>query len=312
MKCRILNTYQDMELSHYDRLSQVSENESGTCGKSDTQNLDRDKAYKLYRQETVLTKSEVLNCSMQGPQLDEILTLSNLLKHYNNKLTRKTQKLFNKYKFRQRFIRSSKLLLGIILGCFLHIIFTKLSKTTSQIEVCRISKSELYYEGNCINGIPYGKGTAVYSSGITYVGDFADGYRTGNGFIRFPNGDIYRGQFKNDLLYGKGTIHGNGSIYEGNFIDSKLDGQGSYVLSTGEKYVGEFKQNLKHGIGKLTNSHGDVYEGSFKKDVKNGYGVMKYSNGGIYEGKWQKNKPKSKSKSRSKSKPKRNRKGKMI
>lgn len=283
------NIYRDMELSHMDRESLVSENESETYGRSDVENLDRDEAPKLksYITDPVLTKSEVLNCSVQGPELDEILTLSNLLNHYRHKLLSKSDELFNKYRLRQKTTQFSKLLLGIILGYFIPILFTKLSKNSSSMEFCSISTDEIYYEGNCINNIPFGRGTMVYSTGNIYIGDFIEGYKTGKGFMKFSNGSTYNGEFKEDLLSGKGVLEVNGNIYEGIFIDSKLEGQGKYLMTTGESYQGEFKENLKHGKGKLTTSHGDVYEGSFEKDKKHGDGVMKYASGEIYEGNWE-------------------------
>jgi len=275
---------QNIEISSFDRQFLVSENEVESSEEAESvEKVSKDESF---RTESVLTKSEVINCSVERPNVEEILTLSNLLKHYGAKLKLQLHNICKRYKVKQSGVICSRVLLGILLGYFLPILYNIASEPHSTLEVCSIYNDKFYYEGDCINEIPSGRGTVIYSDGTTYIGDFIDGLKTGQGFIRFASGANYRGELCNDVISGKGIYEQNGNRYEGTFVDLKLEGNGNYELSTGESYTGELKNSLKHGIGKLTNPSGDIYEGSFENDLKHGYGVMKYTSGEVYEGNW--------------------------
>lgn len=285
--CNSSQMIQNIEISSFDRQCLVSENEAESSGEPESS--EKVSKNESFRTESVLTKSEVINCSVERPNIDEILTLGNLMKHYKAKFKLRSQIYCKRYRLKQRAVRYFKLLLGIFLGYYLPILYNIASQPHSILEICSIYNDKFYYEGDCIQEIPSGRGTVIYSDGTTYIGDFIDGLKTGQGFIRFASGATYRGELCNDVISGKGIYEQNGNRYEGTFVDLKLEGTGNYLLSTGESYTGELKNSLKHGKGTLKSPTGDIYEGSFLNDVKHGYGIMKYASGEVYEGNWEQN-----------------------
>jgi serine/threonine protein kinase len=86
------------------------------------------------------------------------------------------------------------------------------------------------YEGQLLNGVPHGKGTAMYRSGMLYTGDFFNGRMAGNGKLSFPDGTVYSGQFQNNQYHGEGVlIYANGDTYAGPFRNGATTGTGSFV-----------------------------------------------------------------------------------
>ncbi|MBR1688575.1 MAG: protein kinase [Prevotella sp.] len=77
------------------------------------------------------------------------------------------------------------------------------------------------YSGEMTNGVPNGKGKAVYtdSDKDTYTGNFQNGLRVdANATLTFKNGDRYEGSFVNDQ-FGEGTYYmkSDGSYFKGKF-----------------------------------------------------------------------------------------------
>jgi hypothetical protein len=59
------------------------------------------------------------------------------------------------------------------------------------------------YIGNFVEGVPFGKGRLIMSSGAYYEGQIRYGKANGEG--EFRDGDyIYKGQFKDDMKHGEG------------------------------------------------------------------------------------------------------------
>lgn len=86
------------------------------------------------------------------------------------------------------------------------------------------------YEGQLLNGVPHGKGTAKYRSGMLYTGDFFNGRMAGNGKLSFPDGTVYSGQFQNNRYHGEGVlVYANGDTYAGPFRNGATTGSGSYI-----------------------------------------------------------------------------------
>ena len=59
-----------------------------------------------------------------------------------------------------------------------------------------------WYEGECKNGKPHGKGTYVYSNGDRYVGEFQEGLRHGNCVYYCWSGEIYEGPLRGAVTEG--------------------------------------------------------------------------------------------------------------
>src|SRR5690606_8428150 len=90
------------------------------------------------------------------------------------------------------------------------------------------SGGELYYEGELLNGNPYGKG------------------------IKYERGNRYEGNFDGNRINGKGVlVFENGDRYEGDFVSSRMIGNGIYYYMDGRKYIGEFSNNKFHGYGEM-------------------------------------------------------------
>lgn len=69
------------------------------------------------------------------------------------------------------------------------------------------------------NGLPEGKGKAVYENGRVYEGPFVGGTATGkDATYSYPNGDQFAGSFKNDCFEeGRYTVGADGSYFQGKF-----------------------------------------------------------------------------------------------
>ena len=109
-----------------------------------------------------------------------------------------------------------------------------------------------YYEGECKNSTPHGKGKLKYEDGNFYDGNFVNGDFSGNGKFKWSDGDIY----------------------EGNYISGKKSGFGIYKWTSGNIYQGEWFNNERTGYGKFTWKDGNFYEGDFINGVFTGKGKM--------------------------------------
>ncbi len=150
--------------------------------------------------------------------------------------------------------------------------------------------NEVYdYVGEVQNGMPHGKGTAKFRSGLKYTGDFKNGYRDGQGTVTFTDGAKYVGGFKSDKKQGQGTYTwADGGKYTGNWTDNKMHGKGTYFFPSGAKYVGDWNNDYMHGSGIYYYKDGARYDGQWKNDKKHGWGKYYNANGVLeYEGRYE-------------------------
>jgi hypothetical protein len=76
------------------------------------------------------------------------------------------------------------------------------------------------YEGDIVNGEPYGKGKIIYDDGGFYEGDWKEGMKHGKGKMIFDDGLIYEGDWKYGQMSGKGKrTYPDGKVEEGRFGD---------------------------------------------------------------------------------------------
>lgn len=128
-----------------------------------------------------------------------------------------------------------------------------------------------YYGDKNSNGLPEGRGIAVYADNQYYYGDWKNGVREGNGFFRHyhihPTGksnDIitfhqYSGEFKNDLPDGAGSEH-----YD---FRTELLKQGECYYSN---YIGNYKKALLDGDFYITSIDWDNNMKEWNAAAKNG------------------------------------------
>lgn len=163
------------------------------------------------------------------------------------------------------------------------------------------AESNARYEGEWVDGLPYGVGTLVFDAArdVRYEGGFVEGNREGRGTMHYASGNVYVGEWKGDLKCGRGVM-------------TWTDALGMNPL---ERYVGQWANDCQHGFGRhvwlMTSatssssgpgSLGNVtpsltqpareknwYEGEFRDGVRCGRGVFYYANGARYEGEWKDN-----------------------
>lgn len=91
------------------------------------------------------------------------------------------------------------------------------------------------YDGNFLDGKPYGNGEVNFPNGNTYVGKFRYGNITGYGKITFSNGDKYEGELYNGKINGYGRlILKDNDIFEGGWSNETL------TLLNDKKIICEF------------------------------------------------------------------------
>lgn len=126
------------------------------------------------------------------------------------------------------------------------------------------------YEGECLNGMPHGKGVMIYlDNGGMYDGEFIFGQKQGRG--KFVIADLtYEGYFNNDMMEGFGKcIWIDGRSYTGTWLHNKMEGKGVFTWPDGTNYEGEYEGNLKHGFGVLKDKEGKVlYKGYWMRGEK--------------------------------------------
>jgi hypothetical protein len=70
----------------------------------------------------------------------------------------------------------------------------ELEDELSRIDNYYIKSRDTHYQGNWMQGLPHGKGRAIYPNGTYYIGKFQDGEAEDDkGILIFPNGAIYEG-----------------------------------------------------------------------------------------------------------------------
>lgn len=128
-----------------------------------------------------------------------------------------------------------------------------------------------YYGEKNSNGLPEGKGIAVYADNQYYYGDWKNGVREGKGFWMHyhihptdKSNDIityhqYSGEFKNDLPDGEGSEH----------YDFKTE-----LLKEGTGYnsnlIGTYQKGLLNGSFYITNVYADNNMKEWNATAKNG------------------------------------------
>ena len=123
-------------------------------------------------------------------------------------------------------------------------------------------------------GLPEGRGTAVYADGDMYEGQWRAGKRHGQGKFTYATGDMYEGGYVEDKRHGRGKYsYSFGDVYEGEYVAGKQHGRGKYTYATGNSYEGEYAEGKKHGKGTYTYASGEVEVGCYEADADVGQGV---------------------------------------
>lgn len=90
----------------------------------------------------------------------------------------------------------------------------------------------------------------VMGVSYTWNGDCLDGLPSGRGMATFQNGRLFVGDLEAGLFHGKGTLTlANGERYTGEFAAGRFEGKGVYTFQNGDRYVGEFRDGMPHGSG---------------------------------------------------------------
>ena len=91
---------------------------------------------------------------------------------------------------------------------------------------------------------------AVMGTAYSWQGECLDGLPSGRGEAKFPDGRRYFGDMEAGLLAGTGTLTlPGGERYTGDFAAGQFHGQGVYTFANGDRYVGEFSNGIFHGRG---------------------------------------------------------------
>ena len=77
------------------------------------------------------------------------------------------------------------------------------------------------YSGDVKNGVPHGKGTAIYSSGEKYIGDWKEGKLHGQGIYIFPDGSSFKGEWKEGNYIKANSLENEKKITENRNIKEK-------------------------------------------------------------------------------------------
>lgn len=149
------------------------------------------------------------------------------------------------------------------------------------------------YEGNFINGLPFGFGEMTYQNGkekYTKKGTFSAGQLMGNATITANFGNLLKieGQFKSDTLL-KGTLdYSDGSKYEsektfpivfGIHKEKRVTGIGTYYTKIGSIVKGEFYEDISNKLfkGQYRRADGVVFNFSYNDyDIAKQYGVARF------------------------------------
>lgn len=105
------------------------------------------------------------------------------------------------------------------------------------------------YQGEFEDDLKHGNGKECFSSGAVYEGHYWRGYRSGKGSILFSDGVTrYDGQWRFNHFHGYGRVeYKNGDLYEGYFKEGKRHGEGKAVFAkTGSTYEGGWYQDEPH------------------------------------------------------------------
>ena len=169
-------------------------------------------------------------------------------------LMKKKIHLINLLNIERRHVRKSEIHpLGYILKGVISVINRQrnLFKNKKKINVY----NKLYpwrYVGEVKNFIPHGKGKIISKDELFFEGDILEGKANGKGVEKntglFGLGN-YKGDFKNNLRHGKGTFtFYDGSKYIGEWKGDYRDGKGTYICSDGHKVEGKWRKDFLVGL----------------------------------------------------------------
>ena len=145
----------------------------------------------------------------------------------------------------------------------------------------------VYYEGYFWKGKQNHHGRSIDMGGDAYEGEYHDGKWHGKGTYRFSDGGLYIGEWEHGGRHGKGRMrYSDAGVYEGEWQHNKRHGKGTMIYSNGTKYGGQWQDNYWDGNGTLTNSNGSVYEGEWKHHKWNGQSTVKRKDGSTVTGTW--------------------------
>ena len=160
----------------------------------------------------------------------------------------------------------------------------------------------------CSQGLPSGRGTAVYANGCRYVGEFSRGVphggrgtlavaqeRTGLAFT--AAGEWAAGQLSGpdctwSLTLGGGWLGSGGSsstteTYSGGFLRGLRHCQHAAAeFADGTRFEGRFYNGRANGSGVARYADGSVYRGKFVAGLRHGKGTTVLANGSSYAGMW--------------------------
>lgn len=154
-----------------------------------------------------------------------------------------------------------------------------------------IDFGEGIYEGETVDGVMHGYGTARWVSGDTYTGEWRNDVFHGRGVYKWADGDQYNGEYQEEKQHGEGTLIDSTGTYVGQWANDVREGFGKQTyVSSGDFYEGEWHNDMRHGKGKQVSSNGAVYEGEWLNDQHHGVGMARNANGDVYEGEFFNNK----------------------
>jgi len=144
--------------------------------------------------------------------------------------------------------------------------------------------SGLIYEGQAVDGKPYGNGVALYENGSRYEGEYKNGEKHGKGFFYYSNGDVYDGHWLDDKEDGFGVARwSNGERYEGQWKNGKQHGNGVAIYEDGSRYEGGHKNGKQHGHGVRTEISGTLLESEYESGYPNGQSKITMTDGFTFE-----------------------------
>lgn len=168
------------------------------------------------------------------------------------------------------------------------------------------------HTGEYREGMRWGHGQYLYTSGAIFTGEFLKDRKTGKGTLTTAWGHSYTGDWRKDRPHGQGIqMNDQGEVIaEGFFYKGKLSrpntrqgesrqrypqqqqegdfsDQGGLNPALPKGYYGERNAtNEKHGTGTMNYPNGDVYRGQWQHNKKSGYGRYEFADGAIYEGEY--------------------------
>lgn len=144
-----------------------------------------------------------------------------------------------------------------------------------------ISKGELTYRGETLNGMYNGYGTLTCGDSLVYSGQWKDGKKHGQGTSTDPEGRKVYGKWKNGSIISGIIICDNGT-YKGE-LDSlyRPDGHGIYTGNDGSYYDGNWEKGARNRFGCHITAKGKVKVGEWKNNKYKGE-MLTYTTERIY------------------------------